>query len=285
MNEQTSFHMKKIIALFLLALFLSSLMTSCKKDKGNPPTLPPGESMTIDFSNFESGKKSDDQIFLPKGVENSNWEFAALIAGYFRFIVAGTLAVPVYSFKLAVDEAPAYLDDKTWQWSYSASLLNVTYKARLTGQIRTTDVLWKMYITREGTGGFPEFLWFEGTSKLDGTGGQWILYHSSQYKEPVLQIDWTRSGTAMGTITYTYVRTLNDNRVADPFRNSFIKYGKTTGTYNSYYTINYYNGLAFSDMYVEWNSTTHNGRVKCLAYFGDSNWYCWDGNLVNITCP
>ena len=54
-----------------------------------------------------------------------------------------------------------------------------TYTARLTGQIRTSDVAWKMYITKEGTGGFPEFVWFEGTSKLDGTGGQWILNQSS----------------------------------------------------------------------------------------------------------
>ncbi|MCJ7450003.1 MAG: hypothetical protein MUO72_20205 [Bacteroidales bacterium] len=277
--------MKKIFALLLLTIFLSSFLTSCKKDKGNPPTLPPEESMTIDFSNFESGKKSADLISVPKGVENSNWEFAALIAGYFRTLIVGTLAVPVYSFKLAVDKVPAYLDDKTWQWSYSTSLLSVTYKARLTGQIRTTDVLWKMYITREGTGGFPEFLWFEGTSKLDGTGGQWILNHSSQYKEPVLQIDWTRSGTAIGTIRYTYVRTLNDNRVADPFKTSYIEYGKTTGTYNSSYKINYYNGLEFSEMFVEWNSTTRNGMVKCLKYFGDNNWYCWNGQLVNITCP
>jgi hypothetical protein len=277
--------MKRTFALFLLTILICSFLTSCKKDKGNPPTLPPEESMTIDFSNFVSGNKSADLISVPKGVENSNWEFAALIAGYFRTIIVGTLAVPVYSFKLVVDEVPAYLDDKTWQWSYSASLLNVTYKARLTGQIRTTDVLWKMYITREGAGGFAEFLWFEGTSKLDGTGGQWILNYSSQYKEPVLQIDWTKIGTAMGTIKCTYVRTLNDNRVADPFKTSYIEYGKKTGTYNSFYNIHYYNGLAFSEMFVEWNSTTRNGRVKCSDHFDDDSWYCWNGLLVNITCP
>lgn len=277
--------MKKIIALSLLALFLGSLMTSCKKDKGSPPALPPEESMTIDFSNFESGKKSGDQVSLPKGVENSNWDFAAMVAGYFRLVIIGTLAVPVYSFTLAVDQAPAYVDDKTWQWSYTATLLNVTYKARLTGQIRASDVQWKMYITREGTGGFPEFVWFEGTSLLDGTGGRWTLNHSSQFKEPLLQIDWTRTGTTVTSVKFTYVRTLNDNRVADPFKNSSIEYGRLTGTYNSYYEINYFNGLKFSAMRVEWNSTTRNGRVQCLDFFGNNNWNCWDGNLVNITCP
>lgn len=145
-----------------------------------------------------------------------------------------------------------------------------------------------MYITKDGTGGFAEFLWFEGTSKLDGTGGQWILNHSSTYKEPVLQIDWTKTGTSVGTVKYTYVRALNDNRVADPSKTSYIEYGKTSGTsFNAYYNIKYYSLTlqAFSNVNVEWSTTGHNGRVKSLEYFGNSNWYCWDGNLTNIVCP
>jgi len=276
--------MKKIITSLLLLLFLGSFLTSCKKDKNNPPALPPEESMTIDFSNFEPEKKSYN-ISLTKGVENSNWEFAAMVAGYFRTFIAGTLAVPVYSFKMATGETPVYIEDKTWQWSYTTSLLGKTYKARLTGQIRTNDVLWKMYITGEGTGGFTEFQWFEGTSRSDGTGGQWILNHSVQFKEPLLQIDWTTSGNAINVIKYTYVRTLNDTREADPFKTSSLEYGKKTGTFNSYYTIYYFNGLAFSEMNVEWNSSTRNGRVKSLSNFGDSNWHCWNGNLVNVICP
>jgi hypothetical protein len=277
--------MKKFLTLLLLTVFLGSLMTGCKKKPGDPPVLPPEESMAIDFSNFETGKKSAD-ILLPKGVENSNWEFAALVAGYWRAVAFVTLAVPVYSFEYAIDQTPVYLDDKTWQWSYTATVFTVKYKARLTGQIRSTDVLWKMYITREGTGGFSEFLWFEGTSDLDGKGGQWTLNHGATYQEPVLTIDWEGTGTAVTYVKYTYVRTLNDSRVADPFKNSFIEYGTKTGAYDSYYTIYYYNGSAFADMDVEWSSTGLNGRVKCQAFFTDALWHCWDGNYVNISsCP
>ncbi len=276
--------MKKIITPLLLILLLSSFLTSCKKDKDNPPALPPEESMTIDFSNFESGNKSA-VAFSSKGVENSNWEFAALVAGYFRTMIAGTLAVPVYSFKLASGGTPVYIEDKTWQWSYSVTLTGMTYKARLTGQIRSTDVQWKMYITGEGTGGFSEFLWFEGTSASDGSGGQWILNHSPRFNEPVLQIDWTLSGNTTGVIKYTWIRNLNDNRDADPFKTSYIEYGKQTGTFDSYYSIFYFNGLAFSEMDVEWHSATHNGRVSSLSNFGDANWHCWNGNLVNVICP
>jgi len=145
-------------------------------------------------------------------------------------------------------------------------------------KIRTSDVLWKMYITKEGTGGFAEFVWFEGTSKPDGTGGQWILNESSQTQVDILQIDWKKTGTSISSIKYTIVKNL------DPLKTSYIEYGLTTGTLNAYYAIHYYSGVKFSDVNVEWNTTTHNGRVKSLDYLGDIDWYCWDSNKININC-
>ncbi|MCX6325607.1 MAG: hypothetical protein NT144_02985 [Bacteroidia bacterium] len=273
--------MKKLLSLTLILIFTAGFLASCNKDKGDPPVLPPQETMTIDFSNFASQKKSADLIYDQKGTNNSNWDFAAKRAGDWRTIIVNTLAVPVASFILAIDRTPVYLEEKTWQWSFSITVSPATYKARLTGLIRASDVLWKMYITNEATDGFSEFLWFEGTSSLDGTGGQWTLNHSSTYKEPLLQIAWTKSGTTIGTVKYTYVRTLNDNRVADPFNTSSIEYGLTTGSYDAYYIIHYNNPL-FSDVNVEWNTTAHIGRVKCVDYLGDTNWYSWDGNKNNI---
>jgi hypothetical protein len=269
--------MKKVFTLLLLTVFMAGLLTSCKKKKGDPPVLPPESSFVIDFSNFEAGKSADFSSFN-KGVENSNWEFAVLVTGYFRILTASTLIVPIAAFNVAVDQTPVWLEEKTWQWSYSVTVASVTYKARMVGLIRTSDVQWKMYVTKEGTGGFAEFLWFEGTSKTDGTGGSWTLNESAAVQQPLLQIDWTKTGTTMGTIKYTYTKTGN-------FKNSFIEYGKTTGTYDSNYSISYYNGTAFSEMDVEWSSTGLNGRVMCPLWFGDSSWHCWNSNLANIVCP
>jgi hypothetical protein len=272
--------MKKRLFLGMMVIFSSVFFAGCKKDKGDPPVLPPQESMTIDFSNFDIQKKSDETISVQKGIENSNWEFAAGVASVWKLIIGTTLIVPVTSFKLATDQAPSYLSDKTWQWSYNVTVANSTYKARLTGQIMTSDVAWKMYIAKEGTGSFPEFVWFEGTSKLDGTGGKWLLNQSSLSPAPILQIDWTKTETSIGTIKYTYVKT------GDNFLTSFIEYGLTTNSLNGYYTVHYYNSslLKFSDVNVEWNTTTHNGRVKCLDYLGDTAWHCWDANKINATC-
>ncbi|MEI8226295.1 MAG: hypothetical protein WCG82_10245, partial [Bacteroidota bacterium] len=274
----TDSYMERLFSLTLILILSAGLIISCKKDKGEPPVLPAQESMIIDFSNFATQKKSADLLSDQKGTENSNWDFAATVAGVWNLIINTTLAVPVTSFKLAVDQDPVFLSEKTWQWSYNFSVASVAYKARLTGQIRTSDVLWKMYITKEGTGGFAEFVWFEGTSKSDGTGGQWILNQNSQSPGAMLQIDWTKTGTSIGSVKYTYVKNL------DSFKTSYIEYGLTTSTLNAYYTIYYYTGLKFSDVNVEWNTTTHNGRVKCLEYLSDNKWYCWNEQKINITC-
>jgi len=271
--------------LFLLSLILSLsvvVMHSCKKDKGDPPLLPPAESMTINFNNFESSKKGEAAVSIPKGTENSNWEFAAGAAMLWKSIIYSTLAIPVYSFQKAVEQKnPVYLEDQTWQWSSSASVLGNTYTARLTGQIAGTNVVWKMYISLEGTGGYTDFVWFEGTSKLDGTSGQWILYESHSNPVEIVRIDWSVAGDNIGTIKYTFTK------AGSQFADSYIEYGLTANALNSYYTIYYYNTQFedFFDMNVEWSSTLKNGRVKCLKFYGTSDWYCWDGNHVNVTCP
>jgi len=273
--------MKKFLIFTLVIALSGASFNSCKKDKGDPPALPPAASMLIDFSNFDTGKKPGADILVPKGTLTSNWEYAASVAFIWNSIIYINLAVPVMAFQLAGDYTPSYVSDKTWQWSYSATVLGVSYKARLTGQIRTNDVKWEMYITREGTGGFSEFLWFDGTSKLDGTGGQWMLNLSPQSKVPVLQIDWTKTGSSVAMIKFTYIKT------GDPFKDSYIEYGLATTALNAYYNIHYYNATTqqFYDLNVEWSTTLHNGRVKSPLYFGNTDWYCWDGNYLNITCP
>lgn len=276
--------MKKLFSVCMMLVLSAGFFTSCKKkDNGVAPVLPPQESFTIDFTNFASQKKSAELITEQKSNPSSNWTFAALIAGYWRGITATTLAIPISAFKLAFDNDPVFLSDNTWQWSYSVSPADITYKARLTGQIISNAVLWKMYISREGTGGFPEFVWFEGTSKLDGTGGNWTFNESSVTQEPILQIDWTKPNATIGSITYTYLKN-------DMYLNNYIEYGKGTTTntlYDAYYKISLTNIRGTFIANVEWNTSTKNGRVKCPDYSSDGKWFCWNeqkmDNLIN--CP
>jgi hypothetical protein len=271
--------MKKTLPLILAIMMITGFLSGCKKE-GAPPTLPPAESMQMDFSNFNSTSKSSEAAFYNKGVDDTYWQAAVFIVGTWRLIIASTLAIPVASFKVASDQDPAFLGDKKWQWSYSVNAAGVTYKARLTGEIRASDVKWEMYVAREGTDAFAEFKWFEGTSKLDGSGGQWILSESNLLQTPILQIDWTKSGTTIGNVKYTYLKSGSSN-------GAYIDHGLTTSSLNAYFTIHYFStSLArFSDVNIEWNTTSGNGRIKSSDFL-DGEWHCWDtGHLDLATCP
>lgn len=245
--------------------------------------------MSIDFSNFVSTAKGVIPQAEVKGAtvtDKSNWALASTVAGVWNVILAVNLAVPVASFGVAVNKTPVYLDNKIWEWSYDFNVIGATYKARLTGQIRTTDIKWEMYISREGIGAFSEILWYQGTSSLDGKSGQWILNHSQAFPEPMLQIDWTATGTGIGNIKYTYIREKKDDRTIDPFKSSFIEYGLTTSTLNAFYNVHQNTGATnvFNDVSIEWSTTNHNGHIKANYYFQDSNWHCWNELGDNVTC-
>jgi hypothetical protein len=281
--------MKKIMSITLVVVLIAGLFWGCeKKETPSAPALPPVATMSIDFSNFTATKSASSNADVKDiaVADKSNWIVAATIAGIWNTILAVNLAVPVESFKLAVNTSPVYLDNNKWEWNYNFNVIGATYKARLTGQTGSGDVKWEMYISKEGIGAFPELLWFEGTSKPDGTGGQWILNHSQQFPEPVLQIDWENSGSGISNIKYTYIRDKKDDRSADLFKTSFIEYGLTSSTLNAFYNVHQNTGVqnVFNDVFIEWSTTNHNGHIKANFHFKDDLWHCWNEMGDNVIC-
>lgn len=269
--------MNKLFLFSLIIILSAGLCTSCKKDKGDPPLLPPYASMVIDFSNFTSQKKSAGFTSDTKGTESSTWEFAASVAGVWNTLISQTIEIPLASFESASGYNAAYVSENLWQWSYDFIVDGVAYKAKLKGQISTNSVTWKMYLSKDVTGGYTDFLWIEGTSKTDGSGGQWIFKESPQSVAPIFQTDWTKSGDEVTSVKYTYVK-------ADTSKDSFINYHSvTTGNFDVGYNIHFSDDM-YSDSEIEWNITTRDGRLKCIDYLQDENWYCWDTNKINKLC-
>lgn len=266
--------MKKLLSLTFILILSSVFFTSCKKSKGDPPVLPSFETMIIDFSNFNTASKSADFVSAQKGTNDSNWQFAALAATGWRLLINSTLIVPVTVFKLAADQDPAYLEEKTWQWVYTTTVTNITYSAKLVGKIEDTQVVWKLYITKSGE--YTDFLWIEGTSKSDGTGGSWTINESYASPTALLNITWTKSSTSISTIRYTYLKSGVQN-------NTYIEYGLLTGTYNAYFDAHYYNANLAKTVVVriEWNTTDGSGRMQSTDWL-DGAWYKWDAGHLNI---
>lgn len=284
-------HTMKKLMLSLLAIAMMNLtFISCEmKEENTPPELPPYESMAIDFSNFKVNESSDSKVVMKSTAEETmeNWEFAAGNIGFWNLLLTGTLAVPVAAFYHSFSHQPVFLGDATWQWTYNVTGFTSTYTARLLGIVRSNDVKWEMYISKEGVGGYGEFLWYEGVSDLDGNGGQWILYHSYEFQEEVLQIDWERTGDVVGGIRYSFVRELKNNREIEPFNGSYLEAGLLEGDLNAYYNVHFYETLFikdFVDVMIEWSTYEYYGRVKADYKFGDENWHCWNSYGYDTEC-
>lgn len=219
---------------------------------------------------------------------DENYSFSASVVNIWKNEIADNLIIPFTAFRLAANNTPAWVSNNTWEWKYNVTGVAGTCKARLSGKILSNEIRWAMYITRTGTGAHAEFLWFEGVSSPDGNSGKWTLMHSYQFQEPMLQIDWTKTGKNISSVKYTYLRDRKNDRTNDPFKGSYLQYGITTDPLNASFTVHFYEALIlndFVDVFIEWSTNAGNGRVKALYKFGDNDWHCWDKEKNNVTCP
>jgi hypothetical protein len=269
--------MKKI---FLFAI-IAVCFYSCENDKNSSvaPEIPPVETMIIDFGEMGNATKSGT-------VAKTNWLYSATTVGTWSAIIGTTFAVPVAAFRSAIKIEPTLIDNLTWQWQYSVEGFTSQYSARLVGKLQSDAIKWEMYISKTGIQPFDEFLWFEGTSNIDGISGQWVLYHSAVFPDKTIQIDWKRETEKVGEIKYTYVRENNDQGQKDNFKGSTLTYGLQNKEFDIYVNVHAYSAakMNFTDSFIEWNSKNYNGHVKAEHFFNDSNWHCWDYQGNDINC-
>lgn len=280
---------QRILSGFLATAFLLLTFTSCEKQTAETetaPELPPYESFAIDFDSFTSSTKSTTE--LQGDSTMINFFAASVTVTFWNVILAGTMVVPVSAFYQSFNHEATYIGDKTWQWTYDITGFAANYTARLTGEIRSDDIKWEMYISKDGVNSFAEFKWFEGTSALDGSNGQWILYHSYEVQEAVLQIDWEKSDSEIGNIKYTYVRESDNGDLTQLSEDSYIEYGLSDSDLNAYYSIHYttrdIEDNGFLNVNIEWSTNEYNGRIKAEHYYQDTAWHCWDSNGYDIIC-
>ena len=260
--------MKQFKIIILLSLFVFVSLQSCKKDNGIAPEVPPQASFVPDFTDFQNDKAFADSTYV-------NWTHSAVNVLVWNTIIVVGLAVPVASYIEAFNHEAVYQSDNTWLWEYSFDVGSSSFTARLYGTIKTGYIDWSMYISKAGV--YEDFLWYSGTSMLDGSSVDWILYDNPTGQTELLSIEWFKSSDTTGNITYTnIVPGGNEN-------GGYIKYGNDSETdLNAYYLI--YNKGLDNLTHIEWSQPNQNGRVKDELKFGDTNWHCWDTNYQDIDC-
>jgi hypothetical protein len=247
------------------------LFFSCKKDDIPPvPVLTPSGSFSMEYVDFNQDKSAQFLI--------ENWLYSVLNVTFFSTISSATMIVPTIAYNSSFNFEPEYIGDQTWQWSYEFQTVGATYTAKLNGITqRRNKVKWEMYIEKIGYGGFPSFLWFEGTT-VDSTSANWVIYENPSSPTEVINIEWDSNPVGDKTkLKYTYVRQ------ADEERESIIEFENLTDeTYDRKYSI--FRSKSNTTINIEWNSLYKNGRVMSPNYFKDDNWHCWNSNLLDAWC-
>jgi len=273
--------MKKMYLILLLVFILVTIVVNqgCKKDHGDQPTVPPQSSFVMNFSDLDSSQAPGkfQSMKLDSTGQYSNFLFAAGNVVVWNIILTVGLAVPVTSFIHSFSYQCVWNNhDDAWEWKYDFQVVATTYSAKLKATVSGSTVHWEMYISQQN--GFQDFLWYMGDSEFDNSHGTWTLYDNPTSNRELLGIVWHKNdNNGTSDITYT-------NIVPGGAENGgYISYGiNTDTTYNAYYNI--YNKGLNNLTCIKWDATHKNGRVSDSLHFGDSNWYCWDMDYINITC-
>jgi hypothetical protein len=267
-RDKTLGHLLLVLAVAVLTV------TGCSAPSG-APTVPPEESFIIPFDDFENSG-TDGLISLATG-NQSNWNCAAFVVGVWSTVIRVGLAVPVAAFRASFHNIPLQQPDGSWVWSYSVNVGGSIYTAKLHGQFITEGVRWAMNISKEGD--YEDFQWYYGEHNLPATDGFWILKKSPADPTDLVRIDWSRNISA-GTHAIKYTNIVPDG----PENGGYIDTQYTKGTpYDHIWDL--YNKGQDNHTYIDWSSTTGEGRVMDSNHFGDDDWHCWDSDRINVDCP
>jgi hypothetical protein len=265
---------RTLLHLLLVLVIAALTVTGCGT---SAPTIPPVETFVIPFENFGTSGLA----LLADTGNQSNWDYAALTVGIWSTIITVGLAVPVAAFRASFQHTPVQQDDGSWLWTYSVNIVGSVYTAKLhaqfTTEVITEGVHWTMNISKQD--GYQDFLWYWGECDLPATGGFWILKQSPTNSTGLLRIDWSRNISA-GTYAVKYTNIVPGG----PENGGYIDTQYTKGTpYDHIWDL--YNKSGDNHTYIEWSSTTGEGRVKDFQRFGDNDWHCWNSSRINVTCP
>jgi len=257
----------------LLVISLLAFGTSCKKkEKGDErPDLPPQESLFMDFSDFS--ERPD-----VKGTTYNNFVYSFLNVAFWNTIGTVSLAPPAVAYVRILQQNARYLGDNSWEWVAYFTFEQTNYVGTLTTVRLNNDTYSvELVVAPEAT---PEsgFKWVDGVVRYDLTSASYNIYQNPGSPVKALEVDWEKDyDDNTSSLTYTYVVPGEDET------GSSINYSIDPAlTYDASYTIS----LSGETIEIEWDRASKAGRVRNEDYFLDSDWHCWDSNLVDLAeCP
>lgn len=257
---------KSLVTLLTLAV----LFISCSEDndmEGQPPELPPVESLSIDMSELEQQQQ-------PKAsIAESNFTTAYFSGVVIAAVLEAYLQLPKILLAAADGNSAAYLGDGEWEWVYSASGPSASYGVKIIAVTSDEDVEWNFYVSADnGQFSWDDLLLFSGTSTLDGSEGVWNIYNPVN-SEVVTSASWnvTEESTEVNLTVY-------DGQQSAPQATIDYTFAGTTKT------LVYANLEDDEQTTIEWDTETLAGFIISTNY-NNGEKACWDEELNNTACP
>ena len=260
-----------------LVVAFSVILPSCE-DEPEAMELPPMDAMVIDFSDFGTPADTASTAKSADSATYQNWFYSFTNVTFWSAFTSVTLAVPVAAYAVALEQTPVYMGDNTWEWQFTYTHGGGSFTAKLVGnRLNNEEFNMRMYITKSGPRGYSSFMWFEGTVRYDHTHATWTLYESPNNPVELLTVEWNKNyETGASDITYEVVKETSE------YEGDFIEFAvMPEANYDAHYTITGQGSVVA----IEWDSTTHAGRVMSMDWFQDELWHCWNEQLEDTDCP
>ena len=259
-----------------LAVLLAGGLVACDTSQGmgpdepgSTPPLPATTSMAVDFSLFASGGGAANAAGTQLHFGN-----AALRVLAAQFVTVVHLAAPTAVFAVAANNVPSF-EDGRWHWRYTTSYQGQPWSADLSGVVSGSDVNWDMRITAPNHNPpLNEFLWYGGTSRVDGTSGTWRFYDpQSSSSSEVVRIDWEHQSLTDHSATITVTGSGLDN-TGDRL---------TAEVDGASRYLTWFDASENATVDIFWDASTGSGYIMATGYNGGLK-SCWDNNQNDVAC-
>lgn len=260
----------------LLACYMAILPSCNKKDDpagsgDTPPQIPPIETMQMNAADLSLFSQPNSKGSPVRSTSRLNWSFAALIVNTWNLVVFLGLAIPVTATAAAFNQTPTLESDAKFHWRYSVNGASV----ELTGQIRTSDIKWEMYVSGT-TLSLDNFLWYDGETAIGGETGTWRFYNPVEANrgDDLAQIDWQHTSENERTLQFS-----NTNQSLNDGFGDALTY-QVAGDSVS---VTFSDASSGDDTRIAWNRQTKEGYLLAPNYRQGQR-SCWDSQLNDVDC-
>ena len=184
------------------------------------PDLPSVSTMGMNLSLFgidEDLSLADVEEMLTNAGSKGNWIQAVIRVVFLRLSFYDFIEETGAAFAAAGHAVPQSQPDGSHLWTYIYVKDGTDYSIFLFSKVVGARIEWRMEVSSSDAG-FPldHFVWFEGESMLDGSGGYWHFYRLEGLTaeadaaaaitpgDPAVRIDWQHRGRRFRRITIRF---------------------------------------------------------------------------------